>query len=91
MNATMRFIVWGTIPLGSIGGGVLGSLIGLHPTIWVGALGSLVTFLPVTLTSVRLIREMPEPLIEEHAAATLPEVAAAAEVAAAEATGQAEA
>ena len=36
MNATMRFIVWGTIPLGAIIGGVLGDIIGLHATIWVG-------------------------------------------------------
>jgi len=67
MNATMRFIVWGTIPIGSIGGGILGSVIGLHETIWVGALGSLVAFLPVTLSSVRKIRTMPEPAGDEAA------------------------
>ncbi len=61
MNATMRFIVWGTIPLGSIASGALGSIIGLHPTIWVGAIGGLVAFIPVTLSSVRAIRVMPEP------------------------------
>jgi MFS family permease len=85
MNATMRFIVWGTIPLGSISGGALGALIGLHPTIWVGALGSLIAFVPVALSSVRSIRTMPEPVVEGAAAATLAEVAAAAEVAAVEA------
>src|SRR5512141_2458529 len=31
MNATMRFIVWGTMPVGSVLGAALGSLIGLHP------------------------------------------------------------
>ena len=41
MNATMRFIVWGTIPLGAILGGALGSIIGLHETIIVGAIGGL--------------------------------------------------
>ncbi len=30
MNATMRFIVWGTIPVGAILGGFLGGVIGLH-------------------------------------------------------------
>ncbi|MBA3877903.1 MAG: MFS transporter, partial [Anaerolinea sp.] len=44
MNATMRFIVWGTIPVGSIVGGFLGGIIGLHNTIWVGAIGGLVAF-----------------------------------------------
>jgi MFS family permease len=67
MNATMRFIVWGTMPVGSISGGALGSLIGLHPTIWVGALGGLVAFIPVALSSVRLIRTIPEPVEDEVA------------------------
>jgi MFS family permease len=58
-NATMRFISWSTIPLGSILGGVLGNAIGLHATIWVGAIGSLLTFVPVALSSVRHLREMP--------------------------------
>jgi MFS family permease len=62
MNASMRFIVWGTIPLGSITGGALGSVIGLHPTIWVGAIGGLIAFIPVTLSSVRSIATMPEPV-----------------------------
>ena len=68
MNATMRFIVWGTIPLGSISGGVLGTLIGLHPTIWVGAVGGMIAFLPVALSSVRRIVTMPEPVDDERAA-----------------------
>ncbi|HEX4897869.1 MAG TPA: MFS transporter [Candidatus Limnocylindrales bacterium] len=62
MNATMRFIVWGTIPLGAISGGFLGGIIGLHNTIWVAAIGSLVAFLPVALSPVRHIVEMPEPV-----------------------------
>ncbi len=62
MNASMRFIVWGTIPIGLLAGGVLGTVIGLHATIWVGAIGSLVAFLPVALSPVRLLRTMPEPL-----------------------------
>ena len=69
MNATMRFIVWGTIPVGTITGGALGSIIGLHPTIWVGAIGGLFAFIPVTLSSVRSIVTMPEPVDDETAAA----------------------
>jgi len=60
MNATMRFIVWGTIPIGAIVGGFLGGLIGLHETIWVAAIGGLFVFLPVLLSPVRSIRTMPE-------------------------------
>ena len=32
MNASMRFIVWGTIPLGALLGGGLGEALGLRPT-----------------------------------------------------------
>jgi MFS family permease len=64
MNATMRFIVWGTIPFGNILGGFLGSVIGLHNTIWIGAIGGLFVFLPVLFSPVRSIKEMPEPLEE---------------------------
>jgi MFS family permease len=71
MNATMRFIVWGTIPLGAILGGTLGSLIGLHATIVVGALGGLLAFIPVTLSSVRHIVTMPAPVDDEAAPAEM--------------------
>jgi MFS family permease len=62
MNATMRFVVWGTIPVGAILGGFLGGVIGLHETIWVGAIGGLFVFLPVLFSPVRGIREMPAPI-----------------------------
>ncbi len=61
MNATMRFIVWGTIPVGTITGGYLGSTIGLHETIWVGAVATLFAFVPVFLGPVRTIVTMPRP------------------------------
>lgn len=37
LNATMRTCVWGTLPLGSLVGGFLGSTIGIAPTIAIGA------------------------------------------------------
>jgi MFS family permease len=61
MNATMRFIVWGTIPIGALAGGILGGLIGLQSTIWVGAIGSFLGVLPVLLSGVRSIERIPEP------------------------------
>jgi hypothetical protein len=69
MNATMRFIVWGTMPIGAILGGALGTTIGLHATILIGAVGGLVAFVPVTLSSVRRIVTMPEPVRDEPSAA----------------------
>jgi MFS family permease len=59
MNAAMRWIVWGTIPLGGLLGGAVGQWVGLRPAMWIGAIGSAAAFLPVALTSVRSIREMP--------------------------------
>ncbi|HET9344235.1 MAG TPA: MFS transporter [Candidatus Limnocylindrales bacterium] len=70
MNATMRFIVWGTIPIGAIVGGFLGGTIGLQPTIWVAAIGGCFVFLPVLLSPVRSIRDMPEP-VDDTAPATV--------------------
>ncbi len=59
MNATMRFLVWGTIPLGSLAGGALGEWLGLRPTLVVGALGSLLAPLFPLLSPVRALREQP--------------------------------
>jgi predicted MFS family arabinose efflux permease len=57
MNATMRFLVWGTMPIGSLLGGFLGEAIGLRPTLAIAALGSSLTFLWVFLSPVRALRE----------------------------------
>jgi hypothetical protein len=76
MNATMRFIVWGTIPLGAISGGLLGGIIGLHNTIWVAAIGSLFAFLPVALSPVRHIVEMPEQAEDGSDAGATPDAGA---------------
>jgi MFS family permease len=59
LNATMRFIVWGTMPIGSLIGGVLATTIGLLPTIWIGALGGFVAIAPVLFSPVRSLREIP--------------------------------
>jgi MFS family permease len=62
MNASMRFIVWGTMPVGSVLGAALGELIGLRATIIVGAIGGLFAFVPVALSEVRRLVTMPEPV-----------------------------
>lgn len=79
MNSVMRFIVWGTIPLGSFLGGVLASQIGVRATLIVGGIGCCLPFLPVLFSPVRGIRMMPEP-IDEAAAVLGPLVADAAPV-----------
>ena len=60
MNATMRFIVWGTLPIGSLIGGVLASFIPVRTTIGIGAAVASFAFLWVLFSPVRSLREIPE-------------------------------
>jgi MFS family permease len=59
VNATMRFISWSTIPVGYAVGGFLGGVVGLHNTIWIGALGVIVSMVPVALSPIWRIHAMP--------------------------------
>jgi MFS family permease len=62
MNASMRFIVWGTIPIGSLIGGALGDAIGLRPTLaWMVAC-YLLAPLWVLFSPVRQLKEQPAPV-----------------------------
>jgi MFS family permease len=59
MNASMRFIVWGTIPIGALLGGFLGDAIGWWPTLLVTAAAQLLAPLWVFFSPVRTLREQP--------------------------------
>lgn len=59
MNATMRFLVWGTLPLGGLLGGALGSLFGVRVALLVSVLGSCLAFLPVFFSPIRTMRKLP--------------------------------
>lgn len=59
VNASNRFIVWGTIPLGSFIGGILGQLLGLRLTITIAALGIVTSFLWVYFSPVVKLKEQP--------------------------------
>ena len=69
MNATMRFLVWGTIPIGSIAGGILATVIGVHQAIWVGAILGLTPALFPLLSPVRHIRVIPSAVADDAEAA----------------------
>jgi MFS family permease len=69
MTATVRFLVWGTIPIGSIISGTLGSAVGLHDTIWVGSILFLFTAIFPLLSPVRALRVVPAQVEDEEAAA----------------------
>lgn len=61
VNASMRFLVWGTMPLGAIIGGTMGELLGLRPAIGMSAAGSLSALLWVVFSRIRTLQTIPEP------------------------------
>jgi MFS family permease len=71
MNATMRFLVWGTIPLGAFLGGVLGSTIGVRETLFVAAVGGIIPVLPVFFSPLRTMRELPTYVPEDETPGSL--------------------
>jgi MFS family permease len=64
MNATMRFLVWGTIPLGTFTGGVLGSTLGLRTTLWISAGGYALSLIPPLFSPVRRVRSIEAAIAE---------------------------
>ena len=59
MNATMRFLVWGTIPIGSLIGAGLSEVVGVRTTIWISALLGFIPFVFVLFSKVRSIMTIP--------------------------------
>lgn len=60
MNASIRFVVWGTMPLGSLAGGALGQAFGVRPVFWIGLAGSAVAALPVLFSPLITMRDLPK-------------------------------
>ena len=60
MNASARFLVWGTMPLGAMAGGLLGTHIGVLPTLWLFAGLGLLSFLPVASTTLWRLKRLPD-------------------------------
>ena len=59
MNASVRWIVWGTMPIGALFGGVLGTTIGLRPTLFVCVAGGWAAGLFVFFSPLRHMRDVP--------------------------------
>ncbi|MFC5666539.1 MFS transporter [Kitasatospora misakiensis] len=60
MTATVRFLVWGVMPIGALIGGVLGQSLGVRQALWAGALGELLAVLPVLCSPLRRMRDLPK-------------------------------
>ena len=59
MNASVRFLVWGGMPLGGLLGGFLGTHVGVVETLWVALAGTAVGTLPVLASPLVRMRELP--------------------------------
>ena len=59
MNASVRFIVWGTMPIGGLLGGWLGTHLGVLPTLWLMVLVTALSVLPVLLSPLLRMRDLP--------------------------------
>jgi MFS family permease len=62
MNASVRFIVFGTMPLGGLLGGVLGEWLGVLPALWIASAGGFVAVLPVLLSPLLTMGDLPDEL-----------------------------
>ncbi|MGV9306739.1 MFS transporter [Nonomuraea sp. NPDC003727] len=60
MNATMRFIVWGTLPLGALIGGVLGERLGVVAALWIACALTPLSVIPLLLSPLRTMRDLPQ-------------------------------
>lgn len=60
VNATMRFLILGLMPLGALVGGALGSTIGVRDTLWLACAGCALSWLPAMFSPLRRMRDMPE-------------------------------
>jgi MFS family permease len=60
MNASMRFVVWGVLPLGGLLGGVLGAVVGLRSTLWIGYIGEALASIWLLASPMRTMRDFPD-------------------------------
>lgn len=59
LNATMSFLDWGAISLGSVLGGVLAVVAGLRATLWTAAIMVVLSALWLVLSPLRRMRDLP--------------------------------
>src|SRR5690606_32095606 len=59
MNASVRFVVWGVMPIAALLAGVLGQWLGVLATMWIGAIGQLLSAAFVAIGPFWRMRELP--------------------------------
>lgn len=61
MNASIRFCVWGVMPIAALGAGALGTWLGVVPTLWIAAILELFAGLFVIIGPFWRMRDLPDP------------------------------
>ena len=59
MNASVRFIVWGTMPIGGLLGGGLATWLTPRGALWIGAVGGVLAVVWVLASPLRTMRDLP--------------------------------
>ena len=59
VSASMRFIIWGTMPFASISAGLCAYYFGVQPTLWLAVIGAILTVLPIFA----ILRYVPAPAV----------------------------
>ncbi|KRB36856.1 MFS transporter [Microbacterium sp. Root180] len=60
MNASVRFVVWGVMPISALLAGGLGTWLGVVPTMWIAAIGQLLSAAFVVFGPFWRMRELPD-------------------------------
>lgn len=60
MNASVRFCVWGVMPIAALLSGALGAWLGVVPTMWIGAAGQLLSAAFVVIGPFWSMRQLPD-------------------------------
>lgn len=63
MNATIRVLIWGPIPVGAALGGALAMWLGVRPTLLVAGIGGIAAGMPSLFSKIRSLRCLPTPRI----------------------------
>lgn len=59
VGATARWITWGTLPLGAVAAGILGTALGVRPTLWIAVIGGCASGLWLFFSPLRGMRDVP--------------------------------
>jgi len=70
MNASIRFVVWGVMPIGALLSGLLGETLGVVPTLWIGTVGSFLAAAFVLFSPITFLRTLPTELVDPAGIAT---------------------